>query len=96
MVRENLRKSNPKAAIPETACRVFVSAPQSIKGRHVLAVEDGPTPIHGDFEQMTPNDFLSIKDFSPQQIRSFLDLARHIKVRPDDYTHKNFKAKPWP
>ncbi len=88
LVRENLRKSNPKAAIPETACRVFVSAPQSIKGRHVLAVEDGPTPIHGDFEQMTPNDFLSIKDFSPQQIRSFLDLARHIKARPDDYAQK--------
>ena len=37
---------------------------------------------------MTPNDFLSIKDFSPQQIRSFLDLARHIKARPDDYAQK--------
>jgi ornithine carbamoyltransferase len=37
---------------------------------------------------MTPNDFLSIKDFSPQQIRSFLDLARHIKARPDDYSQK--------
>ena len=37
---------------------------------------------------MTPSDFLSIKDFSPQQIRHFLDLARHIKARPDDYAQK--------
>lgn len=34
---------------------------------------------------MTPSDFLSIKDFSPQQIRRFLDLARQIKARPEDY-----------
>jgi ornithine carbamoyltransferase len=37
---------------------------------------------------MTPSDFLSIKDFSPQQIRHFLDLARHIKARPPYYAQK--------
>jgi predicted GTPase len=45
LVRENIRKSNPKATILETACRVFVSAPQSIKGRHVLVVAQGPRPL---------------------------------------------------
>jgi ornithine carbamoyltransferase len=30
-------------------------------------------------------DFLSIRDFSPQQIRRFLDLARELKARPSAY-----------
>ena len=32
------------------------------------------------------NDFLSIKDFSPQQIRRFLELARRIKAIPEAYS----------
>ncbi len=45
-VRENIRKRNPKATILETACRVCVTVPESIKGRRVLVVEDGPTLTH--------------------------------------------------
>src|SRR5262245_6418976 len=33
------------------------------------------------------NDFLSIRDFSPQEIRRFLDLARDIKAKPSAYAH---------
>jgi len=47
-VRENIRNTNPKAKIIETACRVSVAAPESIKGRRVLVVEDGPTLTHGE------------------------------------------------
>jgi predicted GTPase len=47
-VRENIRAHNPKAAIFETASKVFVSAPELIKGRRVLVVEDGPTLTHGE------------------------------------------------
>jgi predicted GTPase len=47
-VRNNVRFSNPKAAIIETACRVAVSAPELVKGRRVLVVEDGPTLTHGE------------------------------------------------
>ena len=47
-VRNNVRVSNPKAAIIETACRVAVSAPELVKGRRVLVVEDGPTLTHGE------------------------------------------------
>jgi ornithine carbamoyltransferase len=32
------------------------------------------------------NDFLSIKDFSPQEIRRFLDLARRIKTIPEAFS----------
>ena len=45
-IRESIRKSNPKATILETACRVSVTVPESIKGRRVRVVEDGPTLIH--------------------------------------------------
>ena len=48
VVRENVRKSNPKARVLETACRVSVASPELIKGRRVLVVEDGPTLTHGE------------------------------------------------
>jgi len=47
-VRRNVRAVNPKATVVETACRVAVSEPELIKGRHVLVVEDGPTLTHGE------------------------------------------------
>ena len=47
-VRRNIRTTNPHAAVVETACRVSVTAPQMIKGRKVLVVEDGPTLTHGE------------------------------------------------
>jgi predicted GTPase len=47
-VRQNIRRSNPKAKILETACRVSVASPEQVKGRRVLVVEDGPTLTHGE------------------------------------------------
>jgi predicted GTPase len=47
-VRNNVRISNPKAAVVEMACRVAVSAPELVRGRKVLVVEDGPTLTHGE------------------------------------------------
>jgi len=47
-VKENIRTHNPKAMIFETASKVFVSAPELIKDRRVLVVEDGPTLTHGE------------------------------------------------
>ncbi len=48
VVRENIRRSNPKARVLETACRVSVASPDLVKGRRVLVVEDGPTLTHGE------------------------------------------------
>jgi predicted GTPase len=47
-VKENIRTQNPKAMIVETASKVFVAAPELIRGRRVLVVEDGPTLTHGE------------------------------------------------
>ncbi len=47
-VRRNVRASNPSATVVETACRVTVSAPELVRGRRILIVEDGPTLTHGE------------------------------------------------
>jgi ornithine carbamoyltransferase len=36
---------------------------------------------------MSSGDFLSIRDFSPQQIRRFLDLGLRVKATPAAYSH---------
>jgi predicted GTPase len=48
LVRQNVHQNNPKATIIEAACKVSVAAPEQIKGRRVLVVEDGPTLTHGE------------------------------------------------
>ena len=46
-IRHNLLRVNPAATMVETECRVTVKDPESIRGRRVLLVEDGPTLTHG-------------------------------------------------
>ncbi len=47
-VRENLRSVNPNAIVIEAASPLFVDDPSAIRGKRVLAVEDGPTLTHGE------------------------------------------------
>ncbi|MDR4504561.1 MAG: cyclic 2,3-diphosphoglycerate synthase [Candidatus Scalindua sp.] len=46
-VRENIKKMNPKASIIDATLHISVEDSEKIKGRRVLAVEDGPTVTHG-------------------------------------------------
>jgi predicted GTPase len=46
-LHENLRKLNPGAIQIEAASPLFVDDPASIRGKHVLVIEDGPTLTHG-------------------------------------------------
>ena len=48
LVRENLRKINPKAVVIEAASPLFVEDPSAIQGKRVLVIEDGPTVTHGE------------------------------------------------
>jgi predicted GTPase len=47
-VRENLRRMNPTAKIIEAASPLFVDNPDTIQGKRVLVIEDGPTLTHGE------------------------------------------------
>jgi predicted GTPase len=47
-LRENLRQLNPNAIQTEAASPLFVDDPETIRGKRVLVVEDGPTLTHGE------------------------------------------------
>jgi predicted GTPase len=50
VVRENIRKANPKARIVLADSPVTVADPDAVKGKRVLVVEDGPTLTHGEMK----------------------------------------------
>ena len=46
-VRQNIAKVNPNAVVIDAASTLDVADPSVIKGKKVLAIEDGPTLTHG-------------------------------------------------
>ncbi len=49
-VLENARTYNPKAQVILAASAIMVENPDIIKGKNVLAIEDGPTLTHGEMD----------------------------------------------
>jgi predicted GTPase len=47
-VEANVKQVNPNALLLEAASPIVVDKPESIKGKRVLVVEDGPTVTHGN------------------------------------------------
>ena len=47
-VEDNVRSLNPKATIIECKSKILVKDPESINGKSVLVVEDGPSITHGE------------------------------------------------
>ena len=45
---ENIRKANPRAVIMEAALPLNLDNPSLVRGKRVVAVEDGPTVTHGE------------------------------------------------
>ncbi|HEX3053953.1 MAG TPA: cyclic 2,3-diphosphoglycerate synthase [Aggregatilineaceae bacterium] len=48
MVRESIVELNPNALVIDAASPIYVDDPDSIRGKSVLVVEDGPTLTHGE------------------------------------------------
>lgn len=46
-VRDNIHATNPNARVVEAASPIFTDDPEAIRGKRVLAIEDGPTLTHG-------------------------------------------------
>ncbi len=47
IVKDNIKKANPKATVIDASLNIMVADSEIIKDRKVLAVEDGPTVTHG-------------------------------------------------
>jgi len=47
LIEDNIKKFNPRAKIIKARLEVAIENPEAIKGKRVLAVEDGPTVTHG-------------------------------------------------
>ena len=49
-VRTNIERANPKATVVDAASTISVDKSELIKGKRVLAIEDGPTLTHGEMK----------------------------------------------
>lgn len=87
VVRDNIRKHNPSATVLETACRVSVAAPEQIKGKRVLVVEDGPTLTHGEMSygagvvaarQYGARELVDPRPFAVGSIRGTYERFSHL------------------
>ena len=47
-VRNNVQMLNPNAVVVDAASPIFVDNPETLKGKRVLVIEDGPTLTHGE------------------------------------------------
>jgi len=49
-VRRSIREVNPGAMVVDAASPISVDTPEAIRGKSVLAIEDGPTLTHGEMK----------------------------------------------
>ena len=50
IVRKNIAQVNPRAIVIDAASTISVEKPELIRGKRVLAIEDGPTLTHGNMK----------------------------------------------
>ncbi len=48
IVKEHIKQFNPRAVLIEADSPISVDKPEALRGKKVLAIEDGPTVTHGD------------------------------------------------
>ena len=49
-VKRNIAALNPQATVIEARSPITVDDPEAIRGKRVLAIEDGPTLTHGEMK----------------------------------------------
>ncbi|RIK29890.1 MAG: GTPase [Anaerolineae bacterium] len=83
-VRESLRNLNPNAIQIEAASPLFVDDAESIRGKRVLVVEDGPSLTHG--EMTYGAGFVAARRFGAKEIVDPRPFAvRSIKATYEKY-----------
>ncbi len=66
VVRRSVEMTNPEASLIEAASPISVDEAETIQGKRVLVVEDGPTLTHGDMEYGAA--WLAAKKFGAAEI----------------------------
>jgi predicted GTPase len=86
-VRKNIKLHNPKAEIYDMASRVSVPNPETVKGKRVLVVEDGPTLTHGEMtygagvvaaEQCGASELIDPRPYAVGSIRGTFEKYSHM------------------
>ena len=83
-VRNNIHRLNPDALVIEGASPLFVDDPESIRGKRVLVVEDGPTLTHGEMKYGAA--FVAARRFGAKEIVD----PRQFAVRTILDTYKKY------
>ena len=91
-MRASIRELNPKATVIEADSTVSVQAPDSIKGKRVLVIEDGPTVTHGGMgygaglvaaQRMGAAEIIDPRPFAVGSIKQTFEKYSHLeKVLP--------------
>jgi len=66
LVKANVKSVNPDALVLEAASPITVDAPELVRGKRVLVVEDGPTVTHGNMKFGAAT--LAAKQFGAKEI----------------------------
>jgi predicted GTPase len=87
LVETNVRAINPKAKILRAESPVTVTMPESIKGKRVLVVEDGPTVTHGDMafgaghvaaKKLGALEIVDPRPFAVGSIKASFESYKHV------------------
>ena len=89
IVRENVKKHNPRARIIEAASPITVENPEVIKGKHVLVIEDGPTLTHGEMaygagaiaaQKYGAKELIDPRPFAVDSIKETFEKYPHVET----------------
>jgi predicted GTPase len=86
-VKESVRLVNPQAMVLEAASPITVDKPELVKGKRVLAVEDGPTITHGSMpygaaviigKQLGASEFVDPRPYAVGSIKDAYRKYTHL------------------
>ncbi len=88
LVKRNIQAYNPKAKVVETASMITAENPEGIKGKKVLAIEDGPTTTHGGMgygaaylaaQMFGAKEIVDPRKYSVGSIKAAFEKYSHLK-----------------
>ncbi|MGC8645056.1 MAG: cyclic 2,3-diphosphoglycerate synthase [Thermoplasmata archaeon] len=86
-IRDNIRKLNPRAVVIDAASPFFSSDAEKVRGKKVLAIEDGPTLTHGEMSygaavifsiKYGAAELVDAKDYAKGSIRGVYEKYKQI------------------